>query len=218
MSKINRDLNTRGYNVEQKDDQYIIDGIPATPAEIFSKINKRPYWATKIFKPDLYRGLIVKTTSVVKIIEFDDSYQNILKQCISDNRLLYYVGVVYRSGDLYAVTDALLDFDSMPMHETWQKGISWPDKEYSIPNMAYELDKTKPINKYVGCFIDNEMKCPNCGKAIASMSGFTLHMKSCKIKPITGDGVIYTCKICNKKTVSKFGLTNHMKSAHPGVI
>ena len=218
MQKLNRDLNTKGYTIEFKDDQYTIDGIQATPEEIFKKINNRPYWANRDYKPEAYRGLIVKSTSVVKLIKFDDSYHNILKQCINDNKLLYYVRVISKNDDIYAVTDALLDFDSLPIHETWQKGISWPNKEYRVPSIAYELDRTKPINKYVGCFIGSEMKCPNCGKTVASMSGLTLHTKTCKAKPMTSDGIIYTCKICNKKTISKFGLTNHIKSAHPGVV
>lgn len=216
MNRLSRDYNTRGYKIEEKDGQYTIDGDTATVEEILQRISDRPYWATREFNIDQYRGLIINNTSIIRLIKIDDTYRETLRTCIKDNRLLYYVKIRHYDDDVYADSIAMLDFDSMPMHETWAKGTQWPDKEYKVPSLNYDIDRSKPLSKMVGCFIDGEMKCPKCSKPMSSMSGYTLHLKSCKAKPATEDGVIYTCAICGKKTISKFGLTNHMRTAHQG--
>jgi hypothetical protein len=177
----------------------------------------KPRWIRNGFKLENFKGFVVNSTSITKIIDIDDEYSTVILNCLKDNRLLYYVPVKQRNDELWPVGHAFLDFDSMPEHETWLKGTAWPDKEYKTPSIIYELDVNRPIMKYLGCFIDGEMKCPKCLRPLSSMSGYTLHVKSCKVKPVTTDGVIYTCLICGKKTVSKFGLSNHTRTAHPGV-
>jgi predicted RNA-binding Zn-ribbon protein involved in translation (DUF1610 family) len=209
-----RDLNPKGLKIEVRENDLYVDNVIKTSEELKIMLQRRPYWAKKDYDHTKYRGVVLNGSVLTKVVDLDeDSYNRSLSHCIKERRVLYYVRVTILNDLPYAEGPALLDMDSMPMHETWAKGISWPDKEYKMPSMLVDVDTEKPLTKMVGSFV-GDMKCPNCGKSVNSMSGYTLHMKSCKVKPATTDGVIYTCTICGKKTISKYGLTNHMNTAH----
>lgn len=210
-----RDLNPKGYKLTEENNKTYIDGQEKTLQEIYILLSLRPYWAKRDFKHEDYRGLILSNTVITKIVEFsDETYRDILKTCLKDNKYLYYVKVKTVDGALHADSDVNLDSMSMPIHESWKNGKP-SNKEWRPPELYYEVDKDKPLSKMVGCFIGNDMKCHNCGKSVSSMSGLTLHMKNCKVKRSSVDGVAFKCHICGKITVSNYGLTNHMKSAHP---
>ena len=210
-----RDLNPKGYKLTEENNKIYVDGEEKTLKEVLLLLSQRPYWAKSDFKYEDYRGLVLNKVVITKIIELnDETYKDTLKSCIKENKILYYVKVKTIDGVLYADSDASLDSMSMPVHESWITGKP-SNKEWKPPCLCHEMDRTKPLSKMVGCIIGHDgMKCANCGKVVSSMSGYTLHMKTCKAKPISTDGTVYACHICGKKTISSYGLTNHIKSAH----
>lgn len=214
-----RDLNPKGYKTEIRDNVLYVDGVIRTVEEFKLMLERRPYWAKKDYDHTKYHGIILNGSVLAKVVPLDeDSYAMAIASCIKDKRVMYYVRTTILNDMSYAEGPAMLDMESMPMHETWVKGTQFPDKEYRVPSMVIDIDTEKPLTKMIGTFVDGDMKCPNCGKVASSMSGYTLHMKSCKVKPKTIDGIIYECSICGKKTISKYGLTNHMKTVHLTVI
>jgi DNA-directed RNA polymerase subunit RPC12/RpoP len=210
-----RDLNPKGYKITEENNKTYVNGEEKSLKEILILLSLRPYWAKSDFKYEEYRGLILHKTTISKIIEFDDqAYKDVLKACVKDGRPLYYVKIRAVDGVLYADSDANLDSMSLPIHESWVTGRP-SNKEWRPPDLCYEMDREKPLSKMIGCAIGNDgMKCANCGKIMSSMSGYTLHAKTCRAKPISTDGTVYACHICGKKTISSYGLTNHIKSAH----
>jgi hypothetical protein len=210
-----RDLNPKGYELTEENNKTYINGIEKTLKEILSLLLSRPYWAKPDFKYEHYRGLILNKSIISKIVELnDETYKDTLKLCIKENKQLYYVKIKTVEDILYADSDANLDSMSLPVHESWVTGKP-SNKEWRPPDLYHEMDRDKPLTKMIGCIIGNDgMKCANCGKIMSSMSGYTLHAKTCKAKPISTDGTVYACHICGKKTISSYGLTNHIKSAH----
>ena len=129
------------------------------------------------------------------------------------NGLVYSVKVKPDGEDDIIIRDACLEMEFLPVHESWVKG-AWPEKHYNVPALIVEIEKGTKLSDLLNKFLAGDMKCPRCGKACSSMSGYTLHTKNCKVIPKSENGVIYSCSICGKKTISKFGLTNHMKANH----
>ena len=210
-----RDLNPKGYKITEENNKTFIDGEEKSLKEILILLSLRPYWAKSNFKYEEFRGLILNKMIISKIIELDDhTYKDVLKACLKDGKQLYYVKIKAVDDVLFADSDALLDSMSLPIHDSWVTGKP-SNKEWRPPDLCYEMDRDKPLSKMLGCTIGNDgMKCANCGKIMSSMSGFTLHSKTCKAKPISTDGTVFACHICGKKTISSYGLTNHIKSAH----
>ena len=210
-----RDLNPKGYKITEENNKTFINGEEKNLKEILILLSLRPYWAKSDFKYEEFRGLILNKMIISKIIELDDhTYKDVLKACLKDGKQLYYVKIKAVDDVLFADSDALLDSMSLPIHDSWVTGKP-SNKEWRPPDLCYEMDRDKPLSKMLGCTISNDgMKCANCGKIMSSMSGFTLHTKTCKAKPISTDGTVFACHICGKKTISSYGLTNHIKSAH----
>jgi hypothetical protein len=163
-----------------------------------------------------YRYLLVSKEVINKVLDLDDvSMGETIKKCIRDGTQLYRFSVVDSGSGFYVNSDAGLLMESIPVHETWLKKISWPDRDFKVPNVIIELDKYSYIDSLAGKFVGGELRCHKCGKLCSSMSGFSLHSKMCKAVPKSQNGVIFSCSICEKRTVSRFGLTNHLRVAHP---
>lgn len=207
------DRNFKGYDIKRDDKGYTYQDQRISVAEIRKLLDKRPYWAKANFRYEDYDGIVLNKTAISKVIMVsnDDEYQELLKDCLKTKRLLYWVKVLVIDGDRLTINDPFLDYDSVPVNPTWFDG----EDNGQTYILSYEFQRNTRTGSLAGTFIDGVAKCPKCNKTLNSASGYTLHLKSCKARPVTENGVIYTCQVCGKKTISKFGLSNHMRSAHP---
>lgn len=159
--------------------------------------------------------LVVKNDVLYKVLSVNDHDQHLklANECMKESKLLYSVRFSDYNDVLYPSGDALLDFECLSVHETWEH-VTLETKNhenFSCPSVVLEMDCKIPLDSIVGKFIGGDKTCSKCNQSFNNPSGLKNHSKKCKA---SNHDLILECRICGKKTYSNFGLTNHMRSLH----
>lgn len=159
--------------------------------------------------------LMVKNDVLNKVLDVTncDEHLQLAKECMKESKLLYIVRFSSSNDIFYPSGDALLDFECLPVHETWEH-VTLETKNhenFSCPSVILEMDRKIPLENIIGKFIGGDKACSKCNQSFNNPSGLKNHFKKCKA---SNKDIILECRICGKKTYSNFGLTNHMRSLH----